>query len=86
MAIDFFTFWVGDIWGSALLSLFGTALIFSIIGVLGKMSYFLLFSLLSLYFVVFGIGFYGMLFWLPIFIFSMIYFFIQVYRFLQKTD
>jgi len=86
MAIDFFSFWVGDVWGSPLLSLFGTAFIFAIIGVLGKMSYFLLFSLLALYFVVFGIGFYGMVFWLPIFLFSMIYFFLQIYRFLQKTD
>jgi len=84
--IDFFSFWVEQVWGSALLSVIGTAFIFAVVGVMGKMSYFLLFSLLSLYFIVFGLGFLGMAFYLPIFLFSMVYFFLQVWRFLQKTD
>jgi len=86
MAVDFFSFWVENIWGSGLLALIGTAFIYSIVGILGKMSYFLLFSLLGLYFVIFGLGFYGMIFFLPIFLFSMVYFFLQLYKFLQKTD
>ena len=84
--IDFFGFWVGDIWGSPLMALLGTAGLYAIIGVLGRMSYFLLFTLLGLYFVIFGIGFYGMVFWLPMFLFSITYFFLQMYKFLQKTD
>ena len=84
--MEFFTYWVNEVWGSALLTLCGTGLIFAVIGIMGKMSYFLLFSMLSLYFLVFGLGFYGMAFWLPIFLFSMIYFFLQIYKFLQKTD
>lgn len=84
--VDFFSFWVEGIWGSGLLSLFGTGFIFAVIGILGRMSYFLLFSMLALYFLVFGIGFYGMVFWLPIFLFSLIYFFLQIYQFLQGSD
>lgn len=86
MALDFFSFWVEAVWGSALLSVIGTAFIFAVIGVLGRMSYFLLFTLLALFFVVFGVGFLGMIFFLPIFLFSIIYFFTQIYKFLQKTD
>lgn len=86
MAAEFFSFWVEEMWGSALLALVGTGMIFAIIGVLGKMSFFLLFSMLALYFLVFGLGFYGMAFWLPVFLFSMIYFFLQIYKFVQKSD
>jgi len=82
--MDFFTFWVSEVWGNSTLSLFGTALIYTIIGVLGKMSYVLLFTLLALYFVIFGIGFYGVIFWLPVFLFSMVYFFTQMYEFIQN--
>ena len=84
MAIDFFSFWVEGIWGSALLSVIGTAFIFTVIGVLGRMSYFLLFTLLALFFVVFGVGFLGMVFFLPIFLFAVVYFFTQLYEFLQN--
>jgi len=84
--IDFFSFWVESICGSALLSVILMAFMFSIIGVLGRMSYFLLFVLLAFFFLVFGLGFLGMIFFLPIFLFSVIYFFLQIWRFLQKTD
>ena len=86
MAGEFFSFWVEDLWGSALLALFGTGLVYAIIGIMGKMSFFLLFSMLALYFLVFGLGFYGMIFWFPVFLFSMIYFFFQLYKFVQKSD
>lgn len=86
MSEVFFSYWVEELWGSALLTLFGTGFIYAVIGIMGKMSYFLLFTMLALYFVVFGIGFYGMIFWLPIFLFSMTYFFLQIYKFLQKSD
>ena len=82
----FFEYWVNELWGSALMTLFGTGFIFAVIGIMGKMSYFLLVSMLMLYFLVFGTGFYGIAFWLPIFLFSMIYFFLQLYKFIQRTD
>lgn len=84
MAIDFFSFWVGSVFGSSLLALIGTAFIYAVIGVMGRMSYYLLFTLLGLYFLIFGTGFYGMIFWLPIMIFSMIYFFLQIYKLTQE--
>ncbi len=84
--IDFFSFWVEQLWGSALLSVIMMALIFAVIGVLGRMSYLLLFTLLALFFMVFGLGFIGMAFYLPIFMFSAVYFFMQIYKFVQKTD
>ena len=86
MGVEFFNFWVQDLWGSALMTFFGTGLIFAIIGVMGKMSYFLLTTMLILYFTVFGIAFYGMLFWLPLFLFSFVYFVFQIYKFTQRTD
>ncbi len=86
MPIDFFSFYVEQIWGSALLSVIGTGAIFAVIGVLGRMSYFLLIAMLILYFIVFGIGFVGLIIWLPLFLFSVIYFGIQVVRFLQRAD
>ena len=82
--MEFFTFWTSAIWGSGILAFFGTAFIFAVLGVIGRMSHFLLFTLLALYFVVFGVGFLGMIFWLPIFLFSMIYFFLQIYKFVQE--
>ncbi len=84
--IDWFSFWVEQLWGSALLSVIMMALIFAIMGVLGRMSYLLLFTLLALFFVAFGTGFLGMIFFLPIFLFSIGYFFMQIYKFLQSTD
>ncbi len=86
MVIDFFSFWIEQIWGSALLATVMMALIFAIIGVLGRMSYLLLSTLLILFFMVFGLGFLGMAFYLPIFLFSAVYFFMQIYKFIQKTD
>jgi len=81
--VDFFSFWVEGIWGSALVSLIGTACMYAILGVMGRMSYTLISIMLGLYFIIFGIGFFGMIFWLPIFIFAMIYFFLQAYKFVQ---
>ena len=82
--MDFFNWWVGSLWGSPLMALFGTGGLLALIGVLGKMSYMLLFSLMALYFMAFGVGFYGILVWLPLFIISVIYFFLQLYKFLQR--
>lgn len=82
----FFEFWVNELWGSALLTFFGTAFIFTIIGVMGKMSIPLLTTMLLIYFLVFGTGFWGMAYWLPIFIFSLCYFVFQLYKFIQKSD
>ena len=81
---DFFSFWVGSLWGSPMLTLFGTGALFALIGILGKMSYQLLVCLLLLFFMTFGTGFYGPLFYIPCFLFSMVYFGIKLYDFVQK--
>jgi len=60
---DFYTFWVANLWGSEFLALFGTGLIFALIGVFGKWSYNLLVIMLLLYFFVFGATFYGFIVW-----------------------
>lgn len=82
--IDFFTFWVSGLWGSAILALVGTAFIFAIIGVLGRMSYMLLGVLLALYFVVFGVNLYGVIVYLPLVLLSVIYFGFQIYKFFVR--
>ena len=86
MPIEFFDFWVNQLWGSALLSVIMMAVIFSIIGMLGRMSGLLLFTILGLFFVTFATGFLGMMFFLPIFLFSIGYFFLQIHKFLQGAD
>lgn len=83
MVLNFFSFWVESIWGSSMISLFGTAVLFALIGILGKWSYILLFTMMMFYFLVFGVGFYGIIIWLPAFLFAVVYFFIQIYRFIQ---
>lgn len=64
MALEFFQFWVGDFWGGPLIALLGTAVLFYIIGLISRMSRALIISLMGLYFLVFGVGFYGLGFYL----------------------
>lgn len=82
--ISFFSFWVEGIFGTALLSLFGTAALLILIGIFGKWSYMLLFTMIGLYFLVFGVGFYGTLIFLIFFLLGLTYFFIQFYKFVQS--
>ena len=84
MAIDFFTFWVSEVCGSALISLFVTAAILAFIGVVGRMSYMLLTTLLILYFITFGVGFYGIIIYLPLMIISALYFGFQLFKFMIR--
>lgn len=81
---SFFNFWVNNLWGSGVLALFGTGLLFALIGIAGRMSYMLLFSLLVLYFVTFGVGFFGIVIYLPLIILSFIYFLINLNKFLSR--
>ena len=82
--IDLFTFWVIDICGSSFLSLLLTGLIFAFICIMGKMSFPLMFTMMSLYFLVFGVLLFSSIIWMPIFIFSIIYFFLQGYKLTQE--
>ena len=82
--IDFFAFWVGEFWGSMWLALIGTGLMFAVIGVLGRMSYLLLTTLLVLYFIVFGVGFFGIIVYLPLILLSGIYFVFQLYKLFMR--
>ena len=82
--MSFFDFWVVSLWGSGLLALIGTAVIFSVIGLIGRMSYLLLVSLLALNFVTFGVGFFGIAVYLPVFLAAVIYFGVQLTKFLSR--
>ena len=82
--IDFFAFWVLEICGSALMALFVTALIFAIIGVVGRMSYMLLTTLMILYFITFGVAFYGIIVYLPLMLLSATYFGFQLYKYFTR--
>jgi hypothetical protein len=81
MAIDFFTFWVTNVWGNLVLSLLGTGVIYAIIGILGRMSYMLLMVLLILYTVTFTVAFGGMVVYFLLFCISIIYMGYQIYKF-----
>lgn len=84
MAYSFFDFWVSSLFGSEGIALMGTAGILFFIGIMGRMSYLLLGSLMMFYFVTFGSNFYGPIVYLPSLIISMLYFFNSLYRFLQR--
>jgi len=59
-------------------------ILFIVIGMFGRMSFFLLLTMLSFYLIVFGVLFGGIIVWLPLFLISLIYFFLQVYKMLQE--
>lgn len=82
--IDFFTFWVYEVCGNILLSILVTAVIFAIIAMVGRMSYMLLTMLLVLFFITFGVGFLGIIVYLPLILLSGIYFGIQVYKYFTR--
>lgn len=84
--MDFFTFWVSELWGSPVIAFIALCFLYFIIGIMGRMSYMLLFSMMCLVFMVFGIGFFGMLFWFPVLLISLIYFFLQVYNLVQRSS
>ncbi len=85
--MNFFDLWVIELWGSGLVSLFATAVIYTGIGLFCRVGFMTLTMLLGLYFIIFGLGFYGMIFWFPLFLFSLFFLFLQVYKFAQgRTD
>ncbi len=84
--MDLFTFIVSELFGSSLLAYLGIGLMLYIICVLGRMSHMLILSMMALYIMTFGAAFYGMLFWLPILFFSVVYFFLQLYNLIQRTS
>ena len=84
MVLDFFTFWVIEVCGGALMSLFVTAIILTLIGIIGKMSYMLLTTLLMLFFITFGVIFFGLIVYLPLILLSATYFGFQLYKYFTR--
>jgi hypothetical protein len=82
--IDFFTFWVSNVWGSMVLSILGTAIIFAFIGILGRMSYMLLTVLLILFAVTFSVAFGGLVVYLLLFLLSVLYLVFQIYKLVMR--
>ena len=83
--MDFMTFVVSELFGSMFLAMIGMGFLFYVIAVLGKMGYMLILALMSLYLMTFGVAFFGMLFWLPVLLLATLYFFIQVYNYIQRS-
>lgn len=82
--IDFYTFWVLELWGGPLISLFGTALIYALIAFLGRMPWQLASMYIMLYFITFGVAFYGIAVYLLLFLFGATYFTFQLYKFIVR--
>jgi len=75
--MTFFQLVVGDFFGGKLLAFFGIMALYIFIGILGRMSFMLLITMLSLYIVVFATGFLGVFAFIIMFIASGVYFFIN---------
>jgi len=81
----FYTFWM-SVWGVEWLAFMGTAGIFALIGVVGRMSWFLFSVLMILYFVTFGTGFFGIVWYLPFVIFALYYFFTGLNKLISRGE
>ncbi len=84
MDYSMFNLIVVQLFGNEWLALFGVGLLFALTGIVGRMSYMLLFSLLVLYFTSFGVGFFGIAVYLPLFLIAVVYFFINLNKFLTR--
>lgn len=82
--MDWFNFLVTQIWGNYWLALVGWGAIFGLIGIVGRMSYLLLVSLLILYFISFTVGATGLIVYLPLAIISVIYMVLNFIRWVSK--
>ena len=80
MTFEFFQWWVGNLWGTSWVAFLGTGLLYAFIGIISKMSRYLLVSLMMLYMLVFGIGFFGFTFYILVVLVAMIYFMLGVYQ------
>lgn len=80
----FFELFVEQIAGSAWMAVVLGGLFFAVIGMFGKMSFFLLGTLLALYLLVMGTLFGGIVVWLPIMLVSLIYLGNQIWKFTQE--
>lgn len=84
MAYDFFSLLVTQIWGNWLIATIGWGIIFSLGAVVGRVSYVLLIDLLILYFITFTIGFTGLIIYIPLLIFSVLFFFFNMIKWFRR--
>lgn len=77
---DWFGFLVTSIWGNYWLAVIGWGMIFGLIGIVGRMSFLLLFTLLMLYFISFLVGAGGLALYIPLAIIAVIYFVLNAVR------
>ena len=80
----FYELVVESLAGSEWIATLLIGILFVVISMFGSMSFFLTATMLAFYLVVFGVLFGGIIIWLPLFLFSLIYMFIQMYKFLQE--
>ena len=77
---------VSELFGSSILAYLGIGLMFYIICVIGRMGHMLALSMMALYIMAMGAAFFGVLFWMPVLLFSVVYFFLQLYNFIQRSS
>lgn len=77
-----FDFWVNQLWGGVFISIIGSGLVFSFIGLIGKMGFLLLTTMLVTFFLVFLLFFSGLGEILAVFLFafSIYYFGNQIFK------
>lgn len=80
----FYQLFVEQLCGSAWMAVVVGGLLFTIMSIFGKMSYFLLMALMGLYLLVMGTLFGGIVVWLPVMLISLTYLGIQIYKFTQE--
>jgi len=73
-ALDLFALFVENIFGNILISIFGLALIFFVIGAISRMSQLSMFFLIGSFLAIMFMGYFGALAAVPIFIFVFWYF------------
>lgn len=80
----FYTLLVEQLAGSIWLAVLLIGMLFLVIGLFGKMSFFLLITLMAFFLIVYGVLLGGIIVWLPIFLLSITYMMIQIYKFTQE--
>lgn len=80
--IDFMSWWVNELWGSAILGLLGILLLYDIIMLLGRLGMMVILIVTTLAFVVFSGLLWGSWITVFVFIFSLIYFGYAVLKFI----
>ena len=82
--MNFYQLWNGELWGNRLLGILALLGVIIFIGLLGRWSWHLMTSIVVLFIITFGTGFIGILWWMPMFLASIVYFVYSIYKFIWR--